>query len=237
MSNVFQIAKREKVKLRMAIAGPSGSGKSYSGLLIASGIEDGDWSKIAVIDTEQGSAALYSHLGPFGHISMNPPYSPDRFIKAMKTAEEEGFKLIIIDSASAEWEGEGGILEQHGRATDTKYRGNPYRAWGEFTPIHKTFIHAIMTSKCHVICTFRSKTEYLLTDNAKGKQEPKKVGLAPIARPGTEYEFTLMIDLDLNHVATVSKDRTSLFDGTYNTPTADMGRTLAEWLNGGDPDV
>jgi hypothetical protein len=227
---MFQKAVRHAAKLRLALSGPSGSGKTYSALLIASGIVP--LAKVAVIDTESGSANLYANLGGYSVLSLTPPYTPQKYMDAIHAAEQEGFELIIIDSLSHAWNGEGGILDQQGKAADSKYRGNSWAAWREFTPIYNQLVETILHSKCHVIATMRSKTEYMQNDSG-GKKRIVKVGAAPIQRDGIEYEFTVVFDLSIDHVASVSKDRTRLFDGQYFTPTPDVGKALHGWLDSG----
>lgn len=232
MAIEFKKAHRSKAKLRLAIAGPSGAGKTYSALLIASGIVP--LEKVAVIDTESGSADLYADLGGYSTVTINPPYSPQKYIEAIHAAEAAGFELIIIDSLSHAWSGEGGLLDQQGKAADSKYRGNSWAAWREITPLHNQLVETMLHTPLHVIVTMRSKTEYIQTD-VNGRKQIQKVGMAPIQRDGIEYEFTTVFDLSQNHTATVSKDRTKLFDGQYFTPTADCGKALLQWLNAGAP--
>lgn len=232
MAIEFKKAHRSKAKLRLAIAGPSGAGKTYSALLIASGIVP--LEKVAVIDTESGSADLYADLGGYSTVTINPPYSPQKYIEAIRAAEAAGFELIIIDSLSHAWNGEGGLLDQQGKAADSKYRGNSWAAWREITPLHNQLVETMLHTPLHVIVTMRSKTEYIQTD-VNGRKQIQKVGMAPIQRDGIEYEFTTVFDLSQNHTATVSKDRTKLFDGQYFTPTADCGKALLQWLNTGAP--
>lgn len=224
----FKPAKRTRAKLRLGIAGPSGSGKTYSALIIANGLVP--WSKVAVIDSENGSAELYSHLGSYSTLTLEPPYSPEKYIEAIHVAEKSGFEVIIIDSLSHCWSGEGGILDQQGKAADTKYKGNTWAAWRDVTPKHNALVEAMLKSPCHIIATLRSKTEYAqISEN--GKTIVKKIGLAPVQRDGMEYEFTVFLDLSIEHIANASKDRTSLFDGQYFKPSADTGRKLLSWMN------
>jgi len=224
----FKPAQRRRAKLRLAVAGPSGSGKTYSALLLASGITS--WTKIAVIDSENGSAELYAHLGGYSVLTLEPPYTPEKYIEAIKIAEHQGFEVIIIDSLSHAWNGEGGILDQQGKATDTKYKGNSWAAWRECTPKHNALVEAMLKSSCHIIATMRSKIEYAqITEN--GKPAVKKLGMAPIQREGMEYEFTVFLDLSVEHIATPSKDRTGIFDGQYFKPSRKIGLELMSWLN------
>jgi hypothetical protein len=229
---VFQKAVRQVAKLRLAISGPSGSGKTYSALLIASGIVP--MEKVAVIDTENGSANLYANFGRYSVLTLHPPYTPNKYIEAIHAAEQEGFELVIIDSLSHAWNGEGGLLEQKDKATDAKYKGNGWAAWREVTPEYNKLIETMLNSPCHIIATMRAKTEYM-QDDSSGRKRIVKVGAAPIQRDGIEYEFTVVFDLSIDHVASVSKDRTRLFDGQYFVPTPDVGRTLKQWLDVGEP--
>lgn len=227
-------AERKKAKLRLGISAPSGAGKTYSSLLIAYGIT-GDWEKVGLIDTENGSGDLYAHLGSYSIIPIEVPFTPDKYIQAIKLFEENGFECIIIDSLSHAWAGEGGVLE----IVDAAMSGqkNKFTAWREVTPMHNALVNAMLQSKCHIIATMRAKTEYILEEDEKGKKVPKKVGLAPIQRDGMEYEFTVMLDLSHQHIASATKDRTGLLDGQYFKPSVETGQKLLEWLEQGiDPD-
>lgn len=229
---LFKQAVRQVAKLRLALSGPSGSGKTYSALLIASGIVPIE--KVAVVDTENGSANLYANLGTYSVLTLHPPYTPKKYIEAIHAAEQEGFELVIIDSLSHAWNGEGGLLEQKDKATNAKYKGNGWAAWREVTPEYNKLIETMLNSSCHIIATMRSKTEYM-QDDSNGRKRIVKVGAAPIQRDGIEYEFTVVFDLSIDHVATVNKDRTRLFDGQYFVPTPDVGKTLKQWLDAGEP--
>nr|DAO21596.1 MAG TPA: AAA domain protein [Caudoviricetes sp.] len=231
---VFQKAVRQAAKLRLAISGPSGSGKTYSALLIASGIVP--MEKVAVIDTENGSANLYANIGGYSVLTLHPPYTPKKYIDAVHAAEQEGFELVIIDSLSHAWSGEGGLLEQKDKATDAKYKGNSWAAWREITPEYNKLVETMLNSPCHIIATMRAKTEYM-QDDSSGRKRIVKVGAAPVQRDGIEYEFTVVFDLSIDHVANVSKDRTRLFDGQYFVPTPAVGTALKQWLDVGEPAV
>jgi len=221
---MFQKATRESAKLRLALTGPAGSGKSYSALQIAKGLG----GRIAMIDTERGSGTLYANICDYDVLQINPPFDPKKFLVGIKAAEDAGYDVLIIDSLSHAWCGEGGILTIHDRVA--KAVRNSFDAWREVTPQHNQLVDAILVSTCHVIVTMRTKTGYeVITEN--GKTKVSKVGLAPIQRDGLEYEFTCVLDMSVEgHVATASKDRTGLFDGTRLTPTPDMGTLLQEWL-------
>jgi energy-coupling factor transporter ATP-binding protein EcfA2 len=228
MSFTIKKAERFNAKLRIGLFGASGSGKTTSALLLAQGLV-GDLSKVVVIDTERGSADLYAHLGDYSTLSLEPPYSPERYIQALKECQNAGFEAIIVDSITHEWNGKGGCLEIHESMT-----GNSYTNWSKVTPRHNAFIDAVLDAKAHVICCGRVKDDVVLSLNDKGKQAPEKVGLKAITRDGFDYEMTLCFDIDAKHNATSSKDRTELFD---KTPafiiTPETGAVLKQWANSG----
>lgn len=218
--------------MRLGLSGPSGSGKTYSALLLASGIAP--WDKICLIDTENGSGELYSHLGKYNVITIEPPYSPERYIEAIKAAEDAGMELIIVDSASHEWDGEGGCLQINEQLANTKFKGNTWAAWSQTTPRHQKFIYAITGCKCHIITTQRSKTDTIQTEDKK----IKKVGLKEIQREGYEYELTVNFNLDRDgNFAIASKDRTGMFiNADPFKITAKTGEAIKKWADDGlDP--
>lgn len=219
-------ATKVKQKLRLAISGASGSGKTYSALLLARELG----SKICVIDTEQGSASLYADLFDFDVLELVAPYSSERYIEAIKRVEIAGYEVIVIDSLSHNWNQAGGCLDKV-----NSIGGNSYTAWGKVTPQHDKLIHAMLASPAHIIATMRSKTAYELIENEKGKLAPVKRGLAPIQRDGVEYEFTVMFDLDQNHNFVCTKDRTNNFlNSDIPEPlTPEVAQKLKSWLNSG----
>lgn len=220
-------AQRKKAKLRMGIAAPSGAGKTYSSLLLAFGLG----GKVGLIDTEHGSGDLYANLGSYDIIAIEAPYTVSKYTQAIKAFEEAGYSTIIIDSLTHAWAGDGGLLDKQGKLAD---RGtNSFAAWRTITPEHNNLVDSMLKSQCHIIATMRAKQEYVLETNDKGKQQPKKVGMAPVQREGMEYEFTVMLDVDMNHVASASKDRTSLFDGRFFKISPDTGKELLAWLEDG----
>jgi len=216
----FIKAERANCKIKMAIQGPSGSGKTYSSLLIAYGLTK-DWNKIAVIDTENGSANLYSHLGNYSVLNLKAPYTPEEYIDAIETAVKQGFECLIIDSLTAEWIA---ILEIH-----SNIPGNSFTAWSKVTPRHNAFIQAILQSNIHIIGTMRSKTDYVLSEK-NGKQIPEKIGMKACQREDTEYEFTVVFELNQKHQANVGKDRTGLFSKRHELfLTAEVGDEISQW--------
>jgi len=205
----LQTATRKKVKIKIGIDGVAGSGKTKGALRFAYGMT-GDWGKIALIDTENSSGSLYSHLGPFQTLDLAPPFNPEKFVQAIKVCEDAGMEVIIIDSTSHEWSGPGGCLELNEALAQQKYRGNTWSAWNETTPRHEAFLHAMLQSKCHIIACARAKMETVMGDDKK----VKKVGMKNIQRDTTEYEWSLQLSLDRDtHKAIAGKDRTELFEG------------------------
>lgn len=221
-------AQRNQVKLRLGLSGASGFGKTYSALLLAYGITN-DWQKIAIIDTENNSASLYSHLGDFNVLSLEEPYTPERYIQAIKTCENASIEVIIIDSITHEWNGKGGCLEIH------EQLGGRFQDWAKLTPRHQAFIDAILQSKCHVITTVRRKTDYSLDVTSNGKTKVVKHGTKEETRSNFEYELTVNFELiNDKHLVKASKDRTGLFmDKPEFVINHATGRKLIAWCNEG----
>ena len=225
----FRKAERRKAKLRLGITGPAGSGKTMSALLIAGGLVD-DWSKVGLVDTENGSGQLYVHktvdnqeIGEYLVLTLEPPFEASKYINAIQMAEESGIEILILDSISHAWSGVGGFLDKQGKIADKT--GNSWAAWRTVSPEHSRFVDAMLQSKIHVIACMRAKTEYVY-ENGK----VRKVGMAPVAREGMDFEFTTVFDMDQSHNASPSKDRTSMFDMKIFKPTMDTGKKLKEWL-------
>ena len=218
----LQQASKKRAKIKMALQGTSGSGKTYSALLIAYGLTN-DWSSIAVIDTENHSANLYSHLGKYNVLNIGAPFTPEKYIQAIKLCESAGMKTIIIDSITHEWES---ILDIHANMT-----GNSFTNWSRLTPVHNNFVQTILQSPLHIIATIRTKQDYILQEK-NNRQVPEKVGLKAVTREGMDYEFTIVLDIDIKHHATASKDRTQLFiDKPEFTITSDTGKRILQWCN------
>lgn len=227
----FERAVRHKAKLRLAIAGPAGGGKTYSALQIAFGLG----GSIGMIDTEHGSGELYSHLGEYFVCKLDPPFTPDRYVELIEEAEAE-FDIIIIDSLSHAWVGTGGVLSMLDKAVRSSRSGNSYTAWREVTPAHNRLVEAMLQSPAHVIGTMRSKMAHVIQDDGTGKNTVRAVGLEPVQRGGMEFEFTIFLDMSIEHIATCTKDRTDLFPiGEPFTPDADTGLKLLTWLESGEP--
>lgn len=227
-------AQRQQAKLRLMATSPSGGGKTFGSLLLAAGLG----GKIVLIDTERGSSDKYDRrpdLPKFRVIPFDPPFTPEAYIEAIDAAEADGADVIIIDSTSHEWDGPGGCLELVDEIARAKFRGNTWSAWSELTPRHRKFIDRMLSSRCHIIATARSKTETAQVDDG-GRKKVVKLGMKSIARDGTEFEFDVVLDIVHDgHFAVASKDRTGVFAGDPKPITVDTGRKLAEWLNGGTP--
>jgi hypothetical protein len=224
----LQQAERRQAKIKLGLQSPSGAGKTYSALLLAYGLIN-NWSKIAVIDTENHSADLYAHLGNYQVLSLDQPFTPERYCEAIEICEKAGMEVIIIDSISHEWEGSGGILDIHGTMM-----GNSFTNWAKITPRHNSFVQKILQSNCHIIATIRSKQDYVLSEK-NGKMVPEKVGLKGVTREGLDYEFTLVFELDLKHQATATKDRTGLFmDKPSFMISQATGQRILAWCNSGN---
>lgn len=220
-------AERKQVKLRLNLSAPSGAGKTYSALLMAKGLV-GQWSKIAVIDTENGSASLYSHLGDFNVIDLTPPFTPERYTEALNACVNAGMECVIIDSTSHEWHT---LLEENELLAQAKYRGNTWSAWSATTPRHDKFVKSILHAPVHVITCTRSKTETVMGDDKK----VKKIGMKDQQREGWEYELTVSLEIDREtHCALPSKDRTNLFEGSKPfIITEKTGEMIRDWCNSG----
>ncbi len=208
----------------MALQGVSGSGKTMSALLLAYGICN-DWNKILVIDTEHGSADLYSNLGAYNVISIPQPFTPEKYIEALELTKSNDISVVIIDSISHCWDY---LLELH-----SNMAGNSFTNWGKITPRQNAFINAILQANVHIIATMRVKQDYVLNQK-DGKYVPEKIGLKAVQRDGVDYEFTLVFDIDIKHNAIASKDRTNLFVGRPNFRiSADTGKEILAWCNSG----
>lgn len=217
-------SERKQAKIKLAIQGCAGSGKTYSSLLLAYGITN-QWRNIAIIDSENGSADLYAHLGAYNVLNLNNNYSPENYTEAIEICEKAGMEVIIVDSLSQSWDF---LLECHSGMS-----GNSFTNWGKITPRQNALIQRILQSKCHVICTMRTKQDYVLTEK-NGKMVPEKFGFKPIMREGVDYEFTIVFDVDMKHIANTSKDRTGLFMGKPEFTISEVtGKRILDWCNSG----
>lgn len=227
----FQKAKKEKIYLKILLAGASGSGKSYSALKLATGIANKMGGRIAAIDTEAGRIRYYANEFDFDDLQLSEPYTPEKYIEAITQAVDGGYSVLIIDSITHEWNY---ILDQVDKIPGT----NSYTKWGKLTPRHNKFTEKMIQSPINIIATVRGKDAYVLEQDKNGKQVPKKVGLGYTQRDGLEYEYTVTFNIDqTNHVATAQKDNTHLFENKYEMLTEKDGEALYEWANSGEERV
>lgn len=243
-NSVIQPVERKKLKLRMALTGVSGGGKTLGALYIAYGITH-DWGKICLIDTERergcayaGRSDLPTETGTYLYAALYAPYSPERYKEYVRQAAEavgpDG--VVIVDSLTHAWNNEGGVLELKDQIAARPGK-NSYTAWNEAGKAQNSLINYILGVNCHTIVTMRSKMEYALQLNERGKQEPVKLGLAPVQRDDTEYEFDIVLNVGRDHVATTSKDVTFL-DGFNAVITPELGERLHAWLaEGKEPEL
>lgn len=231
---MFELATKKKSKLRLAIMGVSGSGKTFTALRIATGIAGGIAEKIALIDTEEGSASKYSDRFKFLEKTVNNA-SIDALINIIDYVNKSDIEVLIIDSLSHAWQE---LLDEIDRLAKTKYQGNSFRAWGEGTPKQKRLVKAILQCKAHVIVTMRAKTEHVQEKDERGKTIIRKVGTGVEQGKGIEYEFDMLIDLSQDHIAQVTKDRTGKFqDSLIDRPDENFGKQLKDWLDDGSEPV
>jgi hypothetical protein len=224
-------ATKKQSRLRLALIGPSGSGKTYTALTLAQGLG----KKIALIDTERGSASKYSDLFDFDVLELDT-FSPRLYVEAIHLSEQAGYEVLIIDSLSHAWAGKDGTLEQVDRIAKRLPSQNTFAAWREVTPMHNALVDAMLQSRLHLIATMRTKTDYIIEPNDKGRLVPRKVGLAPIQRDGVEYEFDVVADLDLENNLVISKTRCPELHGVViSKPDVALAETLKTWLTDGIP--
>lgn len=238
---VFQEAERKQLKARIGLCGPAGGGKTYSALIFASVIAEAEGGRIAVIDTENGSAALYADEFSFLHLRLGPPYAPIRYAQAMEAAVAQGASVIVVDSLSHAWASEGGVLDIKDNAS-RRSGVNDFTAWRDATPEHERLVNALVYSPVHVIATMRSKVAYAMEQKDNGRMEVRKVGLQPVQREGMDFEFTMVADIDIENTLLVSKSRCKPLARAIvrnpdknSAPTYDMARTFYGWLQQGAP--
>lgn len=248
MAFALQTAKRSAAKLKIAIGGASGSGKTLSSLILGYGLlktehpdwsDDAIWGKIAVIDTESHSSSLYVGkqvgavtVGGFQVLDFPPPYEPKLACDAIDICVNAGMEMVIIDSLSHFWIGEGGSLDKQGKIAERT--GNSWSSWRSVTPEHNRLVDKMLQSPVHLIACMRAKTAYEQVTGSNGKKAVKSIGMELQMRDGISYEFTTVFMLDYDHVASPSKDRTGMWDDQYFVITPETGKKFAEWLKGSD---
>jgi nucleoside-triphosphatase THEP1 len=226
----FKKATKAQAKLRLGLIGPAGSGKTMTALRVAHGLG----GRIAVIDTERGSASLYAGERGLGFDVLElETYEARHFIEAIADAEAAGYEVLIIDSLSHAWAGKGGILEFVDKAAK-RSGGGSFSGWRDATPLHNQLVDAILGAKMHIICTLRSKVEHVI-EQVNGKTQVRKVGLQPVQRDGLEYEFTVVGDVNQDHELIVTKTRAAfLKDAIVREAGEELGKQLRAWLGSGD---
>jgi nucleoside-triphosphatase THEP1 len=227
----FKRATKAAAKLRLGLIGPAGSGKTMTALRVAHGLG----GRVAVIDTERGSASLYSgERGLDFDVLELDSYEAEKFIQAIGQAEAAGYDVLIIDSLSHAWAGKGGILEFVDKAAK-RSGGGSFSGWRDATPLHNQLVDAILGAKLHIIATLRSKVEHVI-EQVNGRTQVRKVGLQPVQRDGLEYEFTVVGDVTQDHELIITKTRAAwLKDQIIREAGEDLGRQLAAWLSDGLP--
>lgn len=230
---LFTPASKRQARARVGISGPSGSGKTMWSLLWADQLA-GE-GRVALIDTERGSASLYADAFKFDVLNLTPPYHPDRLVEALNAASAAGYAVVIVDSLTHFWSGQGGVLEIVDAAS-ARFKGNSHAAWQVGSPIQQRMVDALLAFNGHLIATMRAKTEWVMEQGPNGKTTPRKVGLAPQQRADIEFEFTLFLELDHQHRAVVGKTRfADMADKVYNPEEAvQAAQRFADWLVKGD---
>ena len=229
--SIFAKAVKHESKLRLAITGPSGSGKTYTSLAIAVALAGG--KPVAVVDTEHGSASKYADLFTFDVVNMEAPFHPDRFVEMIREAAKAGYAVIVLDSLTHAWQGTGGMLDLVDEIAKRKTSGNGFAAWKDATPIQNRLVESIVGAPVHVIATMRSKQDYVQDKDDRGKTQIRKVGMAAQQREGFEYEFDVVMDMDIDNNGIVSKTRCPALTGrVFGKPGRDVANILAEWLRG-----
>lgn len=230
---LFRKANKAQAKLRLALIGPAGSGKTYSALAVGTGLLS-PGRRIAVIDTEHGSSEKYAGEFDFDVMTLSD-FHPNLYIEAITAAENEGYEVVIVDSLSHAWMGKGGELELADKAA-ARYRNNSFAGWKDVTPLHNALIDKIVRCRSHLVATMRSKTDYVLQQTDRGST-PVKVGMAPIQREGMDFEFDIAGDLDVKHQLIISKTRCKALDNAViRNPGRGLADTLKAWLSDGTPD-
>ncbi len=231
MNFAFTPATKDEAKARVALTGPSGSGKTWTSLTIATTLG----SKIAVIDTERGSASKYADKFTFNRLNLQS-FEPNTLVQALAAAAAAGHDVVIVDSLTHFWSGTGGMLEQVDHAAKRGYGGNSFGGWKEARPQERAMIDALVSYPGHVIVTMRSKTDYVIEEDQRGRKVPRKIGLKPEQREGLEYEFDIVGDLDHENTLVITKSRAdTIANRVVAKPGADFAQEIADWLGDGKP--
>lgn len=226
MSNPFTKATKTQSRLRCGLMGPSNAGKTWQALTLANAL-----GRTAVIDTENGSASKYADLFSFDNINLKD-HHPDRYIEMITAAESAGYDVVVIDSLTHAWDATQRLVDDEVLRT----RGNSFQIWGKVGQVYNRLMARIIQSNIHVIASMRSKTEYVLEENERGKKVPRKVGLAPQVRSGAEFEFDIVLEMDHEHNVWANKSRCPQLDGkTWSKPKNEIADIIKAWLTDGAP--
>jgi energy-coupling factor transporter ATP-binding protein EcfA2 len=227
---MFKRSQRKNLKIRLALVGPTGSGKTYTALQFAQVLAEGQG--IAVIDTERSSADRYADIVGFDACQL-AKYSPEAYTEAIVAAGKAGYRVLVIDSLSHAWEGQDGLLERVD-AIAKRSKNNSYVAWKDATPLHRRLVDTMLAYPGHLIVTMRAKMEYIQEKDSEGRTQIRKIGLAPVQRQGIEFEFDLVGDLDQEHILTITKSRAVDLDGLVShKPGRAVAEQMLAWANGG----
>ena len=217
-------------KGRLALVGPAGGGKSYTGMTLATTLK-GE-GRIYALDTEHGSLSKYADLFDFDVIELDS-FTSDNFHAALEAAEADPqYTVFFCDSYSHFWSGKDGALEYVD--TTNKRSRDQFSGWKEWRPQERRMIDAMIASRLHVVVTLRSKTEWVESTDDKGKKKRVKIGLKPVQTDGLEYEFDFVGYLDEGSTMTVEKSRCPDYDSSksYRKPKRADFEPFATWLKG-----
>jgi hypothetical protein len=240
-------ATRESILLRAALCGPTGSGKTKTGLILGTRmVERLGTGPLFVIDSENKSALRYAHSPRsrqgygFKHVAMpEDDYSPAAYMAALDYCESQGAGVILIDSLSHAWNGINGVLEQVDQVTSLSRSKNAFsEGWKAMTPVHNRLIQRILGSSAHIIFTLRAKVDWVVQENDRGKKEPVKVGLAPVQREGVDYEADLFFTMTApDNLLIVEKSRCDrLAPGeTVKKPGVELADLIVDWIEDSEP--
>jgi len=225
---MFKKATKEQSKVRLALAGVSGSGKTFTSLLFGTTI-----GRTALIDTEKGSASKYADLFDFDVLELDD-HHPDNFVKAIKAAESD-YDCVVIDSLTHAWNGKNGCLELADQESAKSKSNNSYISWKKITPIHDRLIASILSADCHVIATMRQKQQYEAGKNEQGRFSVTRLGMAPVQRDSVEYEFDIMGEMNIDNTLVITKSRMAELSGkVFNKPDAEIAKQIMAWCGSGE---
>ena len=230
----FVKATKRQSKLRAAFVGIAGSGKTYSALAIGTKLG----VRVALIDTERGSASKYAGKFDFDVLELEV-FAPEHYVKAIHEAEAAGYDVVIIDSLSHAWTGIGGALEMKDKAS-MRQGENSFTAWRHVTPEHNKLVEAMLQCRAHLLVTMRQKTEYVIEENERGKKTPRKIGMKPEQRDGLDYEFDLVGSINQDHAFVIEKSRLDEYAPVGDVivkPGEQLANRIKAWLEDGAPPV